>query len=297
MDWIDQNRLKTGLIIFLLALNVITVSIIWMQTSKSRASAASEQQDRRPSESATVMKSALNLTDEQTARFTEMLADYREQTKTDNDRLVTLKSRLADSLFTRSLDTAMVSTTAKEVGETQARIEKSRFWYFREFLAICTPAQQEKLKPILLELFGRRPPSEEPGEGQPQQRPPKQAEPTDNEGEDKTNVQDAVGRKELISPPPKPGHGGPPSVDEKLSKYATSLNLTGAQERQVRAILQDAQQQGEELRKRQNPDPKAIEEERKKVRQEEDQRILKVLDERQHAIFKEMIDKRENQPR
>ena len=293
MDWINQNRLKTGLFIALLLLNLITISIIWLQMSRTRPSTAAEPMDRRPSESASVMKSALNLTDEQTAQFTQLLAFYREQTRMDNDRLVILKKGLADSLFTGSADTAMVNAAAKEIGETQSRIEKSRFWYFREFLAICTPAQQEKLKPILLDLFGRRPPGEEPGVGARQERMPGRAESKNKEGKDNAEIQNAAVRKEQLPPPTERGHVGPPSVDEKLSQYKTRLTLTGEQERHVREILQETQRRGEELRNRENPDPNLIEIERKSIRQEEDHRILEILDVRQQPIFKEMIDRRE----
>ncbi len=143
MDWINQNKLKTGLIIALLVLNLITVSIIWMQTSESRATAPGEQQDRRPSESANVMKSALSLTDEQSTLFTKMLSDYRERTRADNDSLVALKKRLADGLFASSFDSSAVMATAKEIGDAQARIEVSRFRYFRDFWLSALPTSRK----------------------------------------------------------------------------------------------------------------------------------------------------------
>jgi Spy/CpxP family protein refolding chaperone len=281
MDWINQNRLKTGLIAALLILNVITISMIWMQTSGPDASLP-RSQDRRMSESASLMKTALDLTDEQTVQFSSMLKSYHEEAKIYNDRLTALKKQLADELFNGSPDSSVSAATAREIGEVQAKVEVLRFQHFQRFIAICTAEQRENLRPIVTELFARKPPREEPGVTQPQKTPTGQTRTKGNvRDEGTTRVED-----------PSPRASTPPSVDERLSKYSSRLTLSGEQEQKVRAVMEESRKKGEQLRDKKNPDPGEIEMEKEKIRRQEDQAIRTILDKHQQVVFDDMVMKR-----
>jgi hypothetical protein len=284
MDWINQNKWKSILIGALLLLNGVTIMIIWMQPLRNPAETPTNVIRQAP-ESANVMKSALNLTDEQAAEFTRMLTDYHAQAQSYNDHLAALKRGLAAELFKSAGDDSVAIATAKEIGETQSKIEVLRFQHFQRFLAICSCDQKEKLQPILMELFGRRPPREEPKVGAHQERSREQTHVNDNSG---------AGVSQSAGPPTRPEQEppGPPTVDEKLSKYASRLTLSIEQQHKVRVVLEDSRKKGEELRGKTNPEPREIDAEKDRIRAQEDEKIREILNEEQKKTFEDMVVKR-----
>jgi Spy/CpxP family protein refolding chaperone len=290
MDWIAQSKFRNWLIVVLLASNLLTVSIIWMQTAKRNEPEPKEQQ-LRASESVQLMRNALDLTEDQTRRLEQMRKERLEQSKEYNDRLTLLKTQLAEELFTAKPDTALANLKAKQIGELQSNVELVRFRYFNDMLAICTSEQREKLKPILLEVFGRKPPKDDLNERKQPDAPKGERFPPDNSrGEpQRKRPEDERGQEQQSQRDDKPR---PPSLDEKLLKYSERLNLTDEQVKQVRAILLVAQQDGEQLRTRVNPDHNEIQTEKERIRKEEDDGIMKLLSENQKREFTMMISKR-----
>jgi Spy/CpxP family protein refolding chaperone len=282
MDLINQNKFKNWLIIVLLAINLITVSVIWIQITKKNEP-QQVVQDNRPSESVNLLKKALDLNEDQTKQLEKMRTDQFDQSKKYNDRLNDLKKQLAEELFKESPDTTLANTKAKEIGDLQSKVESIRFKHFKELLAICTPEQKEKLKPILVELFGRKPPKDELNTNK---------NSNDRRGDQLPEDKKRIERNNDTSQIFHEGKPAPPTVDEKLAKYSQRLNLTKMQEQKVRDILLLTMQKGEELRSRKNPDRSEIESEKEKLRNEEDNSIKRILNEDQKQEFDKMISKR-----
>jgi periplasmic protein CpxP/Spy len=282
MDLINQNKFKNWLIIVLLAINLITVSVIWMQIVNKKQT-QQVIQNNRPSESVNLLKKELDLNDDQTKQLEKMRTDQFDQSKKYNDRLNDLKKQLAEELFKESPDTTLANSKAKEIGDLQSKVEAMRFNHFKELLAICTPEQKEKLKPILIELFGRKPPKDE-------LKPDKR--PDGMEGDKHPENKSRIERNNNTVQIPHEDRPVPPSVDEKLAKYSQRLNFTKEQEQKVRAVLLISMQKNEELRSRLNPDRNEIESEKEKIRKEEDESIMKFLNADQKTEFTKMISKR-----
>jgi Spy/CpxP family protein refolding chaperone len=282
MDWITQNKFRSWLLVVLLASNLVAVSIIWMRTAKTSEPQRKEQ-GPRPSESVSLMKRVLDLNDEQTKQIENTLAARREQSKKYDDRLADLKMRLAEELFKDRPDSSFADATAREIGELQSKVEMIRFHHFQELLAICAPEQRTKLKPIVIEVFGRKPPKDDPGE----KPPPRDGREEKIRG-DRNTSDNRTGEPQATSG----GRPQPPSVDEKLAKYSDRLNLTGDQEQKIRTILLATRQRGEELRNREDPDQDEIEAEKERIRKEEDERIMNVLNDDQKREFERMISNR-----
>jgi Spy/CpxP family protein refolding chaperone len=282
MDWIHQNKLKNWLIIGLLTLNVLTISIIWMQTTKTKEPQRKEQ-GTRPSESVTLMRKALDLTEEQTNQLIKIQTSHLEQLRKNNDRLNENKLQLAEELFKNYPDTSLANVKANEIGELQSKVEMLRFKHFHELLAICTPEQKEKLKPIVIEVIGRKPPKDEPGENKPLRDGHEEKHPGDK------NLNETIENKSHILSDEKPA---PPSVEEKLRKYSEQLNLSAEQVQKIRSILLNTKQKGEQLRTSIHLDPNQIVALKDRIRKEEDEGIMRILNEGQNKEFKTMISKR-----
>ncbi len=273
MDLINQNKFKNWLIILLLLLNIITMSVIWMKTSKEREFAPSKEDKNRP-ESVSLMKEVLNLDDAQTKQLEKLRSDKLDLSKKYNDSLSVLKKQLSDELFKSKSSQKIINEKTKMIGELQSKVELVRFNHFNQLLAICTPEQKEKLKPIIQELFGRKPPKDELKQ--------KTELIESNRAEEEKPINDKVKENE------KPA---PPQIDEKVEKYSRRLNLTPDQQQQLRSILNESRMKDENKRMK-RMDPADFEKEKEKMRLEEDQKVMQILDERQKAEFEKMQQKR-----
>jgi Spy/CpxP family protein refolding chaperone len=298
MDWIHQNRLKTLLIVGLLGLNLVMVVLIWWKIPRAPESQVKENASRIP-ESVNLMKQVLELSDTQTQKVEAIMVARREDSKPAADRLAELKRQLAEDLFIDPPDTAHASSLAAEIGKTQATLEMNRFRHFRELLEVFTPEQKTAFKPVVIEVFGRKPPRDEVI-GSPARKndrrggragdtlrdkpneavPPQKETPMSPSGE--------PSRPNMEPPPPREEKSGPPSVEEKLARYTQRLQLSDAQSRSIQSILLDARKKGEALRARKNPDREAVEAAKDQIRKEEDELIMKILNEEQQKEYAAM---------
>ncbi len=273
MDLINQNKFKNWLIILLLLLNIITMSVIWMKTSRESEYTPPKEDKTRP-ESVSLMKEVLNLDDAQTKQLEKLRSDKLDLSKKYNDSLSVLKKQLSDELFKSKSSQKIINEKTKMIGELQSKVELVRFNHFNQLLAICTPEQKEKLKPIIQELFGRKPPKDELKQ--------KTELIESNRAEEGKPINDKVKENE------KPA---PPQIDEKVEKYSRRLNLTPDQQQQLRSILNESRMKDENKRMK-RMDPADFEKEKEKMRLEEDQKVMQILDERQKAEFEKMQQKR-----
>ncbi len=278
MDLINQNRFRNWLIVILLIINLLTVSILWMQTARTNEPQP-QRQDTRASESVALLRKTIDLNDGQAKQFDSMRAGQIEKSKSFNDQLAALKKQLSEELFKEHPDSSQVRSLTENIGSIQSKVELIRFEYFKDLLAICTPTQREKLRPIVTEIFGRKPPKDEPQVKAPRNERKENPEPRDKEAKENGNNPQVL-REEK----PKP-----PSADEKLAKMSEKLSLTADQEQKIRAILTTTMKEDQELKKRVNPDRNEIETEKGRLRKKEDDAIMKLLDENQKREFSRMI--------
>ena len=284
MDWLTQNKYKNILIGLLVVLNLLSLSSIWMQTAAMHDTQPAPG-DNRPAESTDLLKKSLDFTDAQAARFEHLRADERMQAMQQNDRLAELKTRLADELFSPRPDSSKMYLTAREIGETQSAIEIIRVKHFQSLLAICTPEQKEKLKPIIKQIFQKKPPREDAiGRKQP------------DRAKDKTELREekTKGPGSTMPPPDAGTRPAPPSVEEKVKKLSEKITLTTEQMQQINAVLRSIEKKKEGLRQRSNPDEGEIEREKEKLRKEEDESIGKLLRSDQKQEYERMILNRRN---
>ena len=86
MDFIKQNKFISFVIAILIALNVLTLSIIWIQSERKNQPAIKEPGNQPPG-SVKLMQREIGLSDEQANNFEEMQKDLKASTKKLNDEL------------------------------------------------------------------------------------------------------------------------------------------------------------------------------------------------------------------
>lgn len=286
MDWLNQNKFKSWLIAFLVVVNLVTLSLFWIYTPKG-GETPSGQKAKGGSESINLMKKVLDLNTDQTDRLEKMQTTKVEQIKLRNDSLTTLKKLLAEELFKDKPDTSAAKIFALEIGRLQAEVELLRFEHFNDLISICSPEQKEKLKPVLVEFFGKKPPKDSPKEGK-DVKPDKQGK---EPPEKKIEEEKPDGKQDKT----KRNHPAPPTIEEKVAKYVTRLNLTPDQTEKIRQIFIRSHQKGEQLRNQMMNDPEAREAEKQKIRNEEDAAVMEILNSDQKIEFQKMLQKRRNQ--
>lgn len=269
MDLVNQNKFKNILIILLIIVNIISLSIIWIQNSENRGEVPDGEKQGKP-ESVSLMKEVLKLNEDQTKQLEKLRTDRLEQSRLFNDSLSMLKRELAEELFKSKANQDLVNEKTKMIGELQSKIELVRYSHFNELLAICTPEQKEKLKPIIEELFGRKPPKEELIRKRPV-----------NEDRKPSEIRKEMENKQV-----------PPSLEEKVEKYSQRLNLSPDQVEKLRKIFLDIQNKAELNKVNKKMNPEEFEKEKERLRTEEDQLVKEILSDEQKYEFEKMQVKR-----
>ncbi|MCE1188675.1 MAG: hypothetical protein LWX56_05985 [Ignavibacteria bacterium] len=281
MDWINQNKVKNLSIVGLLIINVLTISTVWIlvlhKTDEPMKSAG-----QRPSESVQLLQQELSLNSEQVKQLEMMRSNKLDLMKKNNDSLDVLKKLLAEELFKPHPDTNIAAKYAQNIGTLQAKTELLRFQHFNELLSMCTDKQKDKLKPVLIELFGKKPPK------------------FIHEQQPESAKSRTIKEREKESSPPLPeeqqievqNRPAPPGVEEKLEKYSRRLQLSEQQKNQVREILSNTRKKSEALRTIPNADRDMIEDEKRKLKDAEDNAIMQLLTPEQKDEFSRMLAKR-----
>ncbi len=140
MDWVRQDAVKAWLILGLIVLNLIAISIIWMQTSQRQAP---PEQPSRPSESIVLLQKVLSLDAHQVARAESIMTSRRELSKGANEQAAELKRQMAEELFKDLPDTALARKMAGQIGELQSTIELIRFRHFLARVGLYARAEDE----------------------------------------------------------------------------------------------------------------------------------------------------------
>jgi len=275
---IKQNKFIGWVISILIVLNLLSLTMVWLQKERTVTSYPKES-DGSPSGSVQLLQREIGLSDEQVNKFQQMRSDHMKKTKKINDELDDLKLRLVDKIFDPQSDQKLADSIAVQIGILQSQVEKMRFEHFKALVQICNPEQREKLQPILREVFGKKVPVENP-----ERRPPEQR----------------IGEKPKMKPgveenrPPRPEERNtPPSKDEKLHRYTERLSLTSDQIKKVNDIFISTRTKEEAFKMKSRPSPSEFELEKDKIHKEEDDCIMRILNPDQKKEFENMIKNRE----
>ena len=277
MDLIKQNKFISWVIAILVALNLLTLSMIWLQ-SDNRNPAPRKEGGNSPSAPVVMLQRELQLSADQEKQYEALWIKHQEQIKQINDMRDNLRLRMADAIFNPSPDGQMVDSIAKGIGSLETRMEMLRYENFRGLMQICNAEQKAKLQPILREAIRRKGPTDKP-------------ENTSDRPEAKPRE-----RKEEAGGQPLPRQDGrpvPPSAGEKLQRYMERLSLTPEQSKMAENLFRQSRAEEEIFKFRNKRSPEAFEAEKKRINKEEDDRLLQILSPEQKSEFEKMKKNRE----
>jgi Spy/CpxP family protein refolding chaperone len=276
MDLVKQNKLIGWVIALLITLNILTLTTLWIIWNREGGAAEVKESGATSIKSASLMQRELELSDVQVNKFQELQNIYLDKSKSVNDELEANKLRIADEIFNPSPDETKVDTMASNIGRLQSQVEVLRFENFRDFAKVLTTEQKEKLRPVLRELYAKKGPKEQQASLLPTLR----------------NDSGSNARIEEKGPAGSDGRPAASSLEEKLDRYTHQLSLTSDQIAKVENILKITRGKEETYKSKYHPNREEFEQEKGKLRNEEDSSVLKELDEQQKKEFQVMIKNR-----
>jgi Spy/CpxP family protein refolding chaperone len=286
MDLIRQNKFIGWIITILVVLNLLSLTMVWMQRERAIAPPQKESGSAPPG-SVQLLQHEIGLSDEQVNKFQIMRSDHMEKTKIVNDELDRLKLQLVEEIFAPVIADNRVDSITARIGVLQTQVERMRYDHFKSLVQICTPEQKEKLQPILREVFGKKGPNEKPASGRSERRM------NDRAGTTAGIEERRASRTEEGRPPRQEERNGPPSREEKLNRYARRLSLTADQLKKLDDILTSTRAQEEAFKLKFKPTPSEFDHEKERIRSTEDEAVKRILNPDQKKGFEEMVKNRE----
>ncbi len=149
MDIFSKSKLLVRAVIALLILNFIAIGIfLWRGFSHPHM----PPPPRSVQEVSQILKSELNLTDQQAEQINELRKSYFEK---ENEVLKSLRAgrdSMNAQMFNKDTDEELVMAVAKRISENEYRMEMLRFEQARALKQLCTPDQLLKFEGLLKEI-------------------------------------------------------------------------------------------------------------------------------------------------
>jgi hypothetical protein len=291
MDWIRQKTFQNWVIGVLVVLNLISLALVWLQLGRRNPPQPAEPRGIS-AVSVSLMRNELGLSSEQVAEYEKLRSDQMGTMRSINDELDSLKLTLVDEMFDATHNETSLDSAIKKIGMLQSELEMLRFRHFSALVQICDQKQRVSLQPVLREVFGKRGREGNPTSGRTHDqilRP--QDETTDRRRpSDENRLENAAPGRNLE------GRPAPPSIEEKLDRYAHRLSLSAAQRTAIEQIMRSTRD-AEELVKSSKPTVDDFEREKGRLRRQEDQKIMDLLSAEQRAEFEKMLRNRMAPPR
>lgn len=178
MDVFKQNRFLGWALAALVALNLVTLAMLWSGRPRRPGQPAGGGPDNRSPHEARILRDELGLDEHQIESYRDLTQKHRAEVKQLNDDIRRIKKRMFDGVLQDEPQPELSGVLLAQAQEKQAEIERLTFQYLLDLKALCRPDQQRKLKLLVDEIFrgapggrndDRRPPSQD------RQSPPRRA--------------------------------------------------------------------------------------------------------------------------
>jgi Spy/CpxP family protein refolding chaperone len=152
MDIFSQNKLLIRTILFLVILNLGSITFFTIRGLRPMEVKDFRPNDDRKKDLTTILKKELNLTNQQVFQFNEI----REQNATKKSALKEIinqdKDLLNIEMFNKNCDDQKLLALARKIGDNEYRIELSKINQSKQLKAICNPQQLEKFEELVKEI-------------------------------------------------------------------------------------------------------------------------------------------------
>ena len=146
-----KKKVITGLIIFLVIANIISLSALWYSLVKKDIPVphpVMKTYKRKPDVMG-FLCDRLNLDPSQIDQFNRLRKEHFDKIKTINDSARLIRKRMFDEVFKDKTDTAKINSLSKKLGNYSAIKEKYLATHFSDLKKICNKEQCKMLERLV----------------------------------------------------------------------------------------------------------------------------------------------------
>jgi Spy/CpxP family protein refolding chaperone len=153
MDIFKQKRNLVLTIVFLVILNIVTLSLLWFGRPQSDLRKGPRGSEQNTEHIQKLLKEELGFNNNQAEKYIAIRDKHRKNTRHLNEEIRKLKKEMFDQALQNN-DQAMISDSLLNLAqEKQSQIEKLTFQQFLNLKKICNPEQNMKLQKLMHRLL------------------------------------------------------------------------------------------------------------------------------------------------
>jgi Spy/CpxP family protein refolding chaperone len=156
-----KQILLTGLIVFLIITNVVTIATVWIHTGKPEASDQSPGKASALEVPGAVPESLrvqyftreLNLDGDQQDQFRNIQREYMRTARSISSDMTSLRDQLLQTMDQENPDSTRLNELSEMIGAKHTELKKLTVTYYLGLKAICNPDQQEHLYELIRKII------------------------------------------------------------------------------------------------------------------------------------------------
>lgn len=150
MDIFSQKKFLTRIILFLVMLNLISVSFfIWKSIYNEPLLFPKNEDYKNVSR---ILKRELNLSEKQDSKLIELRESYYLKEIDLKKTIKDYKDEMNEKMFNKNTDEIKIKLLAKQIADAEYQMELLRFEQAKELKLICNAEQQEKFEKLVKEI-------------------------------------------------------------------------------------------------------------------------------------------------
>ncbi len=153
MNFISSKRFVSIALVLLALCNVTLLGVLWLQNSPRLAPLFPQRHHNGRSNS---FLETLGLTASQNLTFRKLREEHFLKVRPEMETITVLKTQLVEESLKDHPDSKRIETITLELGSRQTSIERELALHFHELAKICTPAQRDSLKKVLVRIATNR---------------------------------------------------------------------------------------------------------------------------------------------
>ncbi len=151
MDIFTQKKVLTRVVIFLAALNIISIGFLWYSSGgKKHEPPLFRGGDYR--DVSGILKKELGLTKSQEQQIKDLRAVYFEKESELERTIRSERDSMNEEMFNKNTNEPLIKSLARRVSDNEYKMELMRYEQAEKFKSICTPQQHEKFENLVKEI-------------------------------------------------------------------------------------------------------------------------------------------------
>jgi len=150
MDVFSQKKFLTRIILFLVMLNLISVSFFVWKSIYNEPLLFPKNGDYK--NISRILKKELNLSEKQDSKLIELRESYYLKEIDLKKTIKDYKDEMNEKMFNKNTDEIKIKLLAKQIADAEYQMELLRFEQAKELKLICNAEQQEKFEKLVKEI-------------------------------------------------------------------------------------------------------------------------------------------------